>query len=291
MSKAEKKEEAKADKAELSPEEEAAKSKKKKLLIMIIGGVLALFGIGGGVGFFLASGSSAKAKSEKSDEHAEGDEGGEHGEKKDEHGGGHGEKKDEHGGGHGEKKDEHGGGHGEKKDEHGGGHGEKKDEHGGGHGEKKDEHGGGHGEKKDEHGGGHGEKKDEHGGGGGHGGGGDAKAAEKIDPKTTKVEGVDFGCTANVPPFHLNLGNPLENHYMRLEIAVEYDCEPITRTEIDKRLPQLRDVAIAVVSRKTREFLLGPDGKNQLRKELYDRINQYMNHKIDAVYITDILIE
>jgi flagellar basal body-associated protein FliL len=286
MSKSEKKDEGAAAKPELTPEEEAAKSKKKKLLIIIIGGVLGLFGIGGGLGYFLASGSSAKAKAEKGDE--QGEEGQEksaegHGEKKEEHGGGHGEKKEEHGGGHGEKKEEHGGGHGEKKEEHG----EKKEEHGGGHGEKKEEHGGGHGEKKEEHGGGHGEKKEEHGGGHGEA----PKTEEKKDPKTSKIEGVDFGCTVPIPPFHLNLGNPLENHYIRLEIAVEYDCEPITRAEFDKRLPQLRDAAIAVTSRKSREFLLGPDGKTQLRKEIFNRLNQYMNHKVDDIYITDILIE
>ena len=234
MSKAEKKDEGAAAKPELTPEEEAAKAKKKKLLIIIIGGVLGLFGVGGGLGYFLASGSSAKANAEKSDEHGE----------------------EEH-----EKSAE---GHGEKKEEHGG----KKEEHGG----KKEEHG----EKKEEHGGGHGEAP---------------KAEEKKDPKTSKLEGVDFGCTVPIPAFHLNLGNPLENHYLRLEIAVEYDCEAITRAEFDKRLPQLRDAAIAVTSRKSREFLLGPDGKTQLRKEIFNRLNQYMNHKVDDIYITDILIE
>ena len=220
MSKAEKKDEGAAAKPELTPEEEAAKAKKKKLLIIIIGGVLGLFGVGGGLGYFLASGSSAKANAEKSDEHGE---------------------------------EEH-----EKSAE---GHGEKKEEHG----EKKEEHGGGHGEAP--------------------------KAEEKKDPKTSKLEGVDFGCTVPIPAFHLNLGNPLENHYLRLEIAVEYDCEAITRAEFDKRLPQLRDAAIAVTSRKSREFLLGPDGKTQLRKEIFNRLNQYMNHKVDDIYITDILIE
>ena len=91
--------------------------------------------------------------------------------------------------------------------------------------------------------------------------------------------------------FHLNLGNPLENRYIRLEIAIEYSCTEETKAEIDKRLPQLRDAVIQVTSRKTREFLLGPDGKEQLRKEIYNRINQHMSKKIDDVFITDILIE
>ena len=131
----------------------------------------------------------------------------------------------------------------------------------------------------------HGEKKE--------GGKEEKKEGGKEDKskKDSKLEGVDFGCTVSLPAFHLNLGNPLENRYIRLEIAIEYSCTEETKAEIDKRLPQLRDAVIQVTSRKTREFLLGPDGKEQLRKEVYNEINRHMSKKIDDVYITDILIE
>ena len=150
------------------------------------------------------------------------------------------------------------------------------------HGEKKE---GGkeekHGEKKE---GGKDEKKE---------GGKEEKSKkdDKKDAKDSKIDGVNFGCTLPLQAFHLNLGNPLENRYIRLEIAIEYSCGEETKAEIDKRLPQLRDAVIHVTSRKTREFLLGPDGKEQLRKEIYNQINTYMNKKIDDVFITDILIE
>jgi len=166
--------------------------------------------------------------------------------------------------------------HGEKKE---GAKGEGKEEK---HGEKKE---GGkeekHGEKKE---GGKDEKKE---------GGKEEKSKkdDKKDAKDSKIDGVDFGCTLPLQAFHLNLGNPLENRYIRLEIAIEYSCGEETKAEIDKRLPQLRDAVIHVTSRKTREFLLGPDGKEQLRKEIYNQINTYMNKKIDDVFITDILIE
>lgn len=141
------------------------------------------------------------------------------------------------------------------------------------HAEEKKE-GDGHGEEKKADAG-HGEEKKE--------GEGTQVAA--------KTDGVDFGCTHPFQPFHLNLGNPLENRYIRLEVAVEYGCAEETKAELDKRLPQLRDAVISVTSRKTREFLLGPDGKEQLRKEIHTRINHYMTRKVDDVFITDILIE
>ncbi|TWW07951.1 hypothetical protein E3A20_29180, partial [Planctomyces bekefii] len=124
---------------------------------------------------------------------------------------------------------------------------------------------------------------------------GEKKAEEKGDKKGgegAELEGVDFGCTHPLPAFHLNLGNPLENRYIRLEVAIEYPCKDETiKAELEKRQPQLRDAIIAVTSRKTREFLLGRDGKEQLRKEIQTRVNHYMSRKIDDVFITDILIE
>lgn len=133
---------------------------------------------------------------------------------------------------------------------------------------------------------------------------GDAKKAEgdakteagkgepgKDAPKVAKLDNIDFGCTMPFQPFHLNLGNPLENRYIRLEIAVEYGCNDETKAELERRLPQLKDAVIAVTRRKTREFLLGPDGMEQLRKEIQTRVNHYMTKKIDDVFITDILIE
>jgi flagellar FliL protein len=157
-----------------------------------------------------------------------------------------------------------------------------------GHGEAKSEEGHGEAKKEDGHGGGHEEAKQEEGHGGGEHGEGKKDEGTKVASKT---DGVDFGCTQAFTPFHLNLGNPLENRYIRLEVAVEYGCAEETKAEIEKRLPQLRDAVISVTSRKTREFLLGPDGKEQLRKEIHTRINHYMSRKVDDVFITDILIE
>ena len=102
---------------------------------------------------------------------------------------------------------------------------------------------------------------------------------------------INFGATYQLKPFHSNLGNPLENRYLRLEIAFEYKQGDEQRKEIEARLPQLRDAVLSVASRKTREFLLGPDGKDQLRLEILNRVNQFMDKKIESIFITDMLIE
>jgi flagellar FliL protein len=118
------------------------------------------------------------------------------------------------------------------------------------------------------------------------------RAAKQGDSGPSKADlGIDFGDTFKMKTFHLNLGNALENRYVRLEITLEYSGGDTQRKEIEARLPQLRDAVISVVTRKTREFILAPDGKDALRKEILIRINRYMKTKIDTVYITDILIE
>ena len=106
-----------------------------------------------------------------------------------------------------------------------------------------------------------------------------------------ELEHINFGETYKMKPFHINLGNPLENRFARIEISIEYKNGNLQKKEIEKRKPQLRDLIVDVASKKTREFLLAPDGKSQLRLEFLNRINQYMHYKIENVYITDILIE
>ena len=114
---------------------------------------------------------------------------------------------------------------------------------------------------------------------------------EMVTPPVEKTVTVTFGRTIGLGTFHANLGNPLENRFVRLEISIEYKGGDDQLKEIESRSPQLRDAVLSVASRKTREHLLAPDGKDQLRLEIFNRINQYMDRKIEAVYITDLLIE
>lgn len=121
--------------------------------------------------------------------------------------------------------------------------------------------------------------------------GGDNVDTDPDSEKDKAKEEVYFGDTITLKPFHLNLGNPLENRYVRLEVALEYKGGDKQKQELELRIAQLRDVIITVTTRKTREFLLGPDGKDQLRMELLNGINQYLNRKIESVFLTDIIIE
>ncbi len=114
----------------------------------------------------------------------------------------------------------------------------------------------------------------------------EAISEQKEPPK----EEIGFGETYKFAPFSLNLAN-LENHYIRVQISLEYSGGEAQKKELEVRTPQLRDAIINIIGSKTKEFLLAPDGKDALRKEILIRMNRYMKTKIDAVYITDIIIE
>ena len=259
----------KAEAAPLTPEEAAAKGKKKRLMILGLVGGIGVLGAGGGAAWFLLKPSPKKemsAKSHDSDEE-EGDEGAAHGEA-DGHGGdAKGEAKGSAEGGKDKKADAKDSSAAEKpKEDHGGkpaeGHGKAEAS---GDGKAKAEEG--HGKPAEA---GHGDGK-----------GKEASAAEEFG----------MGETLPLKTFHLNLGNPLDNHYIRLEIAVEYKGGETQKKEIERRMPQLREIVVISASRKSREFLLGPDGKAQLRREILIKLNEQMTKPLEAVYITDLLIE
>ena len=118
-----------------------------------------------------------------------------------------------------------------------------------------------------------------------------AEGEQVAEGESTSDTGLDIGCSYTFEPFHLNLGNPLENRYIRLGIAMEYGCGEDQKTELDRRVPQLRDAIIEETSLMTRDYLLGPKGKPTLRRKILKRVNQYMTNKVEDVFITDILIE
>lgn len=250
MAKKEEKKEEKKPKEPLTPEQEAAAAKKKKIIIAAAAGVLLLGG--GAFAALKILGSSDKKPQEQvtAENKADVENAGDH--------------RDEDVDGSG-KSSEHDAG--ASKD------GAKKE---GDHADK----GAGH-DKAD----GHSAKTDGH--------AASEQAETKSDGGGSSSKGGRYsgiGLMYDMKPFHLNLGNPLENRYVRLEVRFEYPNEE-QKPELVARDSQIRDAIVSIVSRKTREHLLSPDGKDQLRLEIKNRVNQYLEKKIANVYITDILIE
>ena len=88
----------------------------------------------------------------------------------------------------------------------------------------------------------------------------------------TDADQFNFGKTVQLKPFHLNLGNPLENHYIRLEISVEHKGGDEYDAEINRRMPQLRDAAVSIVSKKSREFFTWSRWKSATQTRVTHRV-------------------
>jgi flagellar basal body-associated protein FliL len=130
-----------------------------------------------------------------------------------------------------------------------------------------------------------GAKKDEH-----------SKETDKRDGKSdeivdTKKLSSDFGEIYELPKMDLNLGNPLENRFLRLALTIEYTGKDTQKDEIKKREPQLKDILISAVSAKSRIDLLSEKGKERLRRELTNRYNEILDKPIKSIYFTEFLVE
>jgi flagellar FliL protein len=268
MAKKEEKKDDKKPKEPATPEQQAAAAKKKKIIIAAVGGLL-IVGGGAFAALKMLGSSDKKAAETPKSEHGESSEHGEPGEHESESVDGHAEgNADGHGEGSGDKKTEKDGA----KDPHAtGGENNKADPHA-----KADSLAAQDG------------KSDAKGNAPGDTSHGEGKEATAGAGKPGRYSGI--GLMYDMKPFHLNLGNPLENRYVRLEVRFEYPNED-QKVELKARDSQIRDAVVSIVSRKTREHLLSPDGKDQLRLEIKNRVNQYLEKKITNVYITDILIE
>lgn len=146
--------------------------------------------------------------------------------------------------------------------------------------EKKDDHG-----KKDE-------KKDDH-------GKKDEKKDDKKDDPNKKDDGkkeepkgtANFGDTFMIPRLDLNLGNSIENRFIRIAIAIEYRGGENQGFELKKREAQIKDIVITAVTSKTRLVLISENGKENLRREILNRINEVTDRPVQNVYFTEFFVE
>lgn len=100
-----------------------------------------------------------------------------------------------------------------------------------------------------------------------------------------------FGDTIDIPKMELNLGNPLENRFLRFGLSIEYHGGEEQKTALNRRMPQIRDVVITMISKKSRIELLSSNGKEAFRKQLKNSLNELLDKPISNVYFTEFLVE
>jgi flagellar FliL protein len=100
-----------------------------------------------------------------------------------------------------------------------------------------------------------------------------------------------------IEPFVVNLADPGSRRYLRLNLKLELKKPEETEPLLEARMPQMRDAVLLLLSSKTTDQLLGPEGKTALRQELIEQINQALNRKqkkkklVKNLYFTEFLIQ
>lgn len=80
-------------------------------------------------------------------------------------------------------------------------------------------------------------------------------------------------------------------HYLKIKVTLETDGEK-TQAEVNKRVPQIRDLIISIVSSKTKEKISEKEGKDLVRSEIINSINQSLSKgKVRRVFFEDFVIQ
>jgi flagellar FliL protein len=99
-----------------------------------------------------------------------------------------------------------------------------------------------------------------------------------------------MGPTFPLERFIVNLADKGGGRYLNVIIDLELNNEELT-DEIEKRLPQIRDTILVLLSGKRYDQISDVDGKRRLRDEIMKTINTLLTTgRIKSVYFTNFVI-
>ncbi len=93
-------------------------------------------------------------------------------------------------------------------------------------------------------------------------------------------------------PFILNLANHGDSKFLKVSIALELANASFMEPAKAKQAP-LRDAIIALISSKSADEFLSPEGKMQFKDEILLTMNQILNKEgaVKNVYFTELIMQ
>ncbi|SDN47369.1 flagellar FliL protein [Desulfonauticus submarinus] len=94
-----------------------------------------------------------------------------------------------------------------------------------------------------------------------------------------------------LPSFIVNLADPLGRRYLKLSMDVELKNKKVVE-EMEKKLPQIKDAIILLLSSKTFADISTVKGKLELKNEIVSRMTQILGQgKVLRVYFTELVVQ
>ncbi len=111
---------------------------------------------------------------------------------------------------------------------------------------------------------------------------------EEAPPEPPKPQ---VGPFLQLDPFIVNLADPTGHRYLRAKITLEFRDDQAYQ-QANERIPQINDAIIMVLSSKTVEEVLSPEGKLELRMELIRKLNELLGpNAIRNIYFTQFVVQ
>ena len=116
----------------------------------------------------------------------------------------------------------------------------------------------------------------------------ESKAAALIKPLPEEAK---IGPMVEIKEFVVNIIGEDATHYVKASLSLELDKDT-TIDEVQKRMPQIRDAILLLISNKTFAELQDIQGKNQVKAELRSKINSFLKTgSVNNIYLTDFVVQ
>jgi len=114
-----------------------------------------------------------------------------------------------------------------------------------------------------------------------------------------KAKPEEIGAVVSVDTFIVNLADPGGNRYLRVTMDLELAGKPADKSagktagdELAKRMPQIRDAILMILSTKRYVDISTPEGKTALREEILNAANGLLaSSQISRIYFKEFVIQ
>jgi len=123
------------------------------------------------------------------------------------------------------------------------------------------------------------------------------EAAAEVVAEKAKPE--EIGAVVSMDTFIVNLADPGGNRYLRVTMDLELAGKPADKSaaktagdELAKRMPQIRDAILMILSTKRYADISTSEGKTALREEILNAVNDILaSIQITRIYFKEFVIQ